>query len=87
MENEFKNLCIERKQNINNIFSELNELRDRLRDYDMKTVKNYIKTNMTDDVENIIKAFHTDFDNVPDNDKLKIETLILLGELGIIIYK
>ena len=69
------------------IWSELNEMRNKLRGFDIRTVKSYINTYLKDDVSEIKKQFHTQFDDVEDGDDLKIEVLILLGELGIQIFK
>ena len=69
------------------IWSELNEMRDKLRGFDIQTVKSYINTYLKDDVAQIKEQFHTQFDDIENDDDLKIEVLILLGELGIQINK
>lgn len=74
-------------EEIPEIWKELNDLRNKLRGYNIQLVKNYIKKELANDVVEIKKKFHQDFDNVDDNDCLKIEVLVLLGELGIQINK
>ena len=69
------------------IWDELNDMRDKLRGFDIRTVKSYINSYLKDDVAEIKKQFHTQFDNIENDDDLKIEVLILLGELGIQINK
>ena len=69
------------------IWKELNNLRNILREYDISIVKKYIHDELKEEVEIIKKSFHLEFDNVKNDDPFKIESLILLGELGITIYK
>jgi hypothetical protein len=69
------------------IWRELNDMRDQLRGFDIEIVKNYIDTELADDVEKIREEFHKQFDDVDNNDDLKLEVMILLGELGIQINK
>ena len=69
------------------IWRELNEMRDELRGFDIEIVRNYIDTELKDDVEKIRGEFHKQFDDVDNDDDLKTEVMILLGELGIQIYK
>ena len=70
------------------LWDELMEMKDILRDLgDIKIIRNYIKENMGEEVDNIVNEFHKQFDDVEEDDDLKIEVLILLAELGITIYK
>jgi len=70
------------------LWEELNEMRDTLRKCgDINKVKKFIKEEMGGEVKHITNEFHRQFDDVEDDDDLKIEVLILLAELGITIYK
>ena len=69
------------------IWRELNEMRDQLRGFDIEIVRNYIDTELKDDVEKIREEFHKQFDDVDNDDDLKTEVMILLGEIGIQINK
>ena len=69
------------------IWRELNDMRDQLRGFDIEIVKKYIDTEMKDDVEKIKEEFHKQFDDVDNDDDLKTEVMILLGELRIQINK
>lgn len=70
------------------LWEELNEMRDTLRKCgDINKVKKFIKEEMGGEVKQIVREFHRLFDNIKEDDDLKIEVLILLAELGITIYK
>lgn len=70
------------------LWDDLMEMKDTLRDLgDIKKVRKYIKENMVSEVDEIVNEFHKQFDDVEEDDDLKIEVLILLAELGITIYK
>jgi len=69
------------------IWRELNEMRDQLRGFDIEIVRNYIDVELKDDVEKIREEFHKQFDDVDNDDDLKTEVMILLGEIGIQINK
>ena len=75
------------EEKINPLWIELNDMRDKLRCYDIEIVKSYIKNVLSNDVIVIKKEFHKQFDDIVDNNDLKIEVMILLGELGIQINK
>lgn len=90
-----KNENVEDKNNLNNdleddynkLWKELLEIRNDLRCFDIQTVRDYVKIHLSDDIKNIRDEFHKQFDKIDNNNKLKIEVMILLGELGITIYK
>jgi len=70
------------------LWEELNDMRDTLRNCgDINKIKKFIKEEMHGEVKHITNEFHRQFDDVAENDDLKIEVLILLAELGITIYK
>jgi len=71
----------------NKIWRELKEMRNDLKCFDIQTVKDYVKIHLSDDIKNIRDEFHKQFDEISNDDELKIEVMILLGELGIKIYK
>lgn len=54
---------------------------------DINKIKQFIKNEMAPEVNQIINDFHKQFDDVEEDNDLKIEILILLAELGITIYK
>ena len=70
------------------LWDELMEMRDTLRGVcDIKIIRKYIKENMGSEIDNIVNEFHKQFDDIEEDNDLKIEVLILLAELGITIYK
>ena len=68
------------------IWSELNEIRGALNKLTMEQIKHYVENNK-EDVENLKKNFLETFEDVPNDDELRLEYLITLGHMGIIIYK
>ena len=76
----------ELKSNRLKIANELNEMNrmfllSKLSDTE---IKNYIKTNLTEDSDNIRENYHRLFDDVSFEDPIKIETYALLVKLGIL---
>jgi hypothetical protein len=71
----------------NTVWEDLSDYRKRLSIYDPQVIKAFIKKNLSDDVINIKKQFDEEFKETPNDDILKREVMILLGELGITIYK
>lgn len=71
----------------NQFYEDLSYCIDKIKQLDIKNVKSFISNNLKKEREDIIKDFHNSFDKVPDNDVLKIKVLLLLGTMGIIIYK
>ena len=70
----------------NTVWEELAELKKTLSTYDPSVIKSYIKKNLSNDVIEIKKNFYKEFGNLPNDNILKREVMILLGELGIVIY-
>ena len=68
------------------IWAELNEIRGALNKLTMEQIKHYVDNNK-EDVENLKKNFLETFEDVPNDDELRLEYLITLGHMGIIIYK
>jgi hypothetical protein len=79
--------CSSDDYEIPKIWAELNDMRDKLRGFDIEIVRKYINAELKDDVEKIRNEFHKQFDNIDNGDDLKLEVMILLGELGIQINK
>ena len=79
--------CSSDDYEIPKIWAELNDMRDKLRGFDIEIVRKYINAELKDDVEKIRNEFHKQFDDIDNGDDLKTEVLILLGELGIQINK
>ena len=71
----------------NTVWEDLSEYRKRLSIYDPQVIKSFIKKNLSEDVIKITKQFDEEFGELPNDDILKREVMILLGELGITIYK
>jgi len=69
------------------IWAELQEDLQGLEKYGRDFVKRYIKNNLEDEKEELVKLFQEDFGDLPDDDPLKFEVSSLLGKLGIVIYK
>jgi hypothetical protein len=70
------------------MLEELIEMKNTLQKCgDINKIKQFIKNEMASEVNQIINDFHKQFDDVEEEDDLKIEILILLAELGITIYK
>lgn len=70
------------KQIRNKAIDDLRSCTDRLKTCDYKYVKQYINACPKDKNE-LIEAFKNDFRDIPNDDKLKIDTLEFLGILGI----
>lgn len=68
------------------VWAELNEIRGALNKLTMEQIKHYVDNNK-EDVENLKKNFLETFEDVPNDDELRLEYLITLGHMGIIIYK
>ena len=85
--NDDSTSCDSDDYEIPEIWRELNEMRDQLRGFDIEIVRNYIDAELKDDVEKIRGEFHKQFDDVDNDDDLKTEVMILLGEIGIQINK
>ena len=69
------------------LWEDLNEMRNQLRAYDIQVVKKYISEEMPDEVEAIRDQYYKEFEDVPEDDELRFEVLVLLAELGIEIYR
>lgn len=70
----------------NTVWQDLAEFRKKLSIYDPHIIKSYIRKNLNDDVAEIREQFNNEFKNIPNDDILKREVMVLLGELGITIY-
>lgn len=71
----------------NTIWEDLSDYRKRLSIYDPEIIKTFIERHLKADVIEIRKNFNIEFRNVPNDDELKREVMILLGQLGITIYR
>jgi hypothetical protein len=82
--NEIK---IEKKKEpfINHI-EELNECMETLKTVDYRYTKQFISMWCEEDKHVIADLFREEFKNVPKKNKLRIDTLHFLGQLGIIVY-
>jgi hypothetical protein len=69
------------------LWEDLNEMRNQLRAYDIQVVKKYISEEMPHEVEAIREQYYKEFEDVPEDDELRFEVLVLLAELGIEIYR
>jgi len=69
------------------IWDEFIECVKVLEPLDTQDVKDYLNTHLHDDVEMIKEEFKNAFKDVPDDSKLKFETLNLLARIGIYIEK
>ena len=67
------------------VWAELNEIRGELNKLTMEQIKYYVENN-EEEVEILKKNFIDTFEDVPKDDKLRLEYLITLGHMGIIIY-
>ena len=68
------------------VWDDLNEIRMSLTNLTIKQINDYVSNN-PDDVETLKKNFIEKFKDIPDDDPLRIEYLITLGQMGVIIYK
>lgn len=71
----------------NTIWEDLSDYIKRLSIYDPVIIKTFIEKHLKADVIEIRKNFNIEFRNVPNDDELKREVMILLGQLGITIYR
>ena len=81
------NRSVVRVEQKGTLWEDLNEMRNQLRAYDIQVVKKYIAEEMPHEVEAIREQYYKEFEDVPEDDKLKFEVLVLLAELGIEIYR
>jgi len=72
---------------MSNILSELKEMWELLAITDIQTIKRYCKTNLSDDEKKeLIDQYNKDFAQLPNDDKVKVNVLLLLSHLGITVY-
>lgn len=69
------------------VATDLSECVAQLANLDYKTIQEFVKANLQDEVEQLRINFKRDFAKVPKQDKLRLETLHLLARLGIMIYE
>lgn len=81
------NRSVVRVEQKGTLWEDLNEMRNQLREYDIQVVKKYISEEMPHEVEAIREQYYKEFADVPEDDKLRFEVLVLLAELGIEIYR
>ena len=81
------NRSITRVEQKGTLWEDLNEMRNQLRSYDIQVVKKYISEEMPHEVEAIRDQYYKEFEDVPEDDELRFEVLVLLAELGIEIYR
>ena len=81
------NRSVVRVEQKGTLWEDLNEMRNQLRTYDIQVVKKYISEEMPHEVEAIRDQYYKEFEDVPEDDKLRFEVLVLLAELGIDIYR
>jgi len=81
------NRSITRVEQKGTLWEDLNEMRNQLRAYDIQVVKKYISEEMPHEVEAIRDQYYKEFEDVPEDDELRFEVLVLLAELGIEIYR
>ena len=81
------NRSVVRVEQKGTLWEDLNEMRNQLRAYDIQVVKKYISEEMPNEVDAIREQYYKEFANVPEDDELKFEVLVLLAELGIEIYR
>lgn len=68
------------------VWESLNNIREELAGLSIAHIREFVKKNK-DDVEKLKNEFLETFKEVPDDDPLRLEYLITLGEMGIILYK
>ena len=81
------NRSITRVEQKGTLWEDLNEMRNQLREYDIQVVKKYIAEEMPHEVDAIREQYYKEFADVPEDDELRFEVLVLLAELGIEIYR
>ena len=81
------NRSVVRVEQKGTLWEDLNEMRNQLRAYDIQVVKKYIAEEMPHEVEAIRDQYYKEFEDVPEDDELRFEVLVLLAELGIEIYR
>lgn len=69
------------------VWDELGEMRSKLNSLGhISTVKEFIHTNLTEEVETLRALFDEEFRDLPKDNPLRLEVLQTLAELGITIY-
>ena len=71
---------------VHDIWIELNDCVSKLEMVDYKIAKEYVGLFCEDEKNDLIKQFKIDFENIPRDNALRIETLAFMGKIGIIIH-
>ena len=66
---------------------EIEKIKEPIKSLDINDVRKYVSEYMEFDVKELIDNFNKEFKNIPDNDIIKKQVLLTLGELGIYIEK
>jgi len=82
-----KKIDSDKKNDNYDIWNELIECVKIFETLNENEAKEYIQNNLLDDIDDIKEEFKKAFKDVPNDSKLKFETLNLLGRLGIYITK
>ena len=79
---------MDEKKNKNELMEEWQEIQETLKEleqYGRDDLKRYIKNNLQEEKEELIKMYERDFKDIPDDDPLKFEVKALLAKLGMLV--
>jgi len=73
----------ETKQNVPGLFVELQDCIKTIENTDYAVVNRFLNECCSEEKQELVERFKAEFENVPVNDKLRVETLHFLAKLGI----
>lgn len=84
------NSDFEEKVSLNNddthpLIKELNSIKVMCQNLNKQQVRDYVEKNMSDDIEELKKIFYDEFDNINDNNPIKMSIMDTLQDFGIVV--
>jgi hypothetical protein len=84
------NSDFEEKLSLNNdtlhpLIKELNNIKVMCQNLDKQEVRDFVEENMGDDIEELKKIFYNEFDNINDNNPIKMSIIDTLQDFGIVV--
>jgi translation initiation factor 2B subunit (eIF-2B alpha/beta/delta family) len=83
------NSDFEEKVSLNNdihpLIKELNSIKVMCQNLNKQEIRDYVEENMGDDIEELKKIFYDEFDNINDNNPIKMSIMDTLQDFGIVV--
>lgn len=80
LNNSISELKIDKSQELLN---ELNHIKDQLSHLDIAEVKNLMNNELKDDRDLLLEKFNEELSNLPKNNNVKLNALLILANMGI----